>query len=64
MTTTHESAPGVCDRCDRESQHLIKLVEPDNSAHYVCWDCLRREEKGINTSARFKRERRATGRLN
>ncbi|HYX41890.1 MAG TPA: hypothetical protein VE821_09350 [Pyrinomonadaceae bacterium] len=58
MTTTQaESATGVCQRCDRESEHLIRQVAPDNSVHYVCWDCLRREEKHVNVSHRFKRAR-------
>ncbi len=59
MASTQENAPRVCERCERESQHLIKLIAPDNTAHHVCWDCLRREEKRINVSPRFKRARRA-----
>lgn len=60
MTTTQENAgAGVCERCDRESRYLIKLVAPDNSVHYVCWNCLYRTEKRINVSPRFKRARRA-----
>jgi hypothetical protein len=38
---------------------MIKLLAPDNSTHHICWDCLRREEKHINVSRRFKRDRRA-----
>ena len=57
-TNTQESAPGVCDRCDRESEHLIRKLAPDNTVQYVCWDCLRREEKRVNVSRRFKRDRR------
>jgi len=49
----------VCELCDRESAHMITLTEPDNSTHYICWDCLRRSEKGINVNRRWKRERRA-----
>ena len=58
MASTQEQTPGVCERCDRESEHLIKQLAPDNSAHYVCWDCLRREEKRVNVQPRFKRDRR------
>ncbi len=58
MTSTQEEAAGVCERCDRESRHLIRQVAPDNSVSYVCWDCLRRQEKRINVSSRFKRGRR------
>ena len=54
-----ETTQGVCQRCDRESTHLIRQVAPDNSVHYVCWDCLRREEKHVNVSRRFKRARRS-----
>ncbi|HEX8177970.1 MAG TPA: hypothetical protein VF525_00360 [Pyrinomonadaceae bacterium] len=57
-TTPQEHTPPVCERCDRESQYLIKQLAADNSVHYVCWDCLRREEKRINVSSRFKRGRR------
>lgn len=49
----------VCELCDRDSAHMITLTEPDNSTHYICWDCLRRSEKGINVRPRWKRERRA-----
>ena len=59
MATTEENAPGVCERCDHESQRLTKLLAPDNSAHYVCWNCLYRTEKHINVSHRWKRARRA-----
>ncbi len=57
-TQEQEQTPQVCARCDRESQHLIKQLAPDNSARYVCWDCLRREEKRVNVSPRFRRARR------
>ena len=59
MASMQETAPSVCERCDRESRHLHKLLAADNSVHYVCWDCLRRQEKHINVSTRFKRARRA-----
>jgi hypothetical protein len=62
MTNTPEHTPVVCERCDRESQHMIKLLARDNTAHYVCWDCLRREEKHINVSRRFKRAPRLINR--
>jgi hypothetical protein len=58
MANEQETTPGVCERCDRESQHLIRQLAPDNSVHYVCWDCLRRTEKRVNLSPRFKRTRR------
>ena len=57
-STQEEHTTGVCERCDRESQRLIKQVAPDNSTRYICWDCLRREEKRINVQPRFKRARR------
>ncbi|MGH9941283.1 MAG: hypothetical protein ACRD9R_02870 [Pyrinomonadaceae bacterium] len=57
--STPEQKPVVCERCDRESLHYIKQTEPDNSVHYVCWDCLRREEKRVNVSRTWKRSRRA-----
>jgi ribosome-binding protein aMBF1 (putative translation factor) len=48
----------VCERCDRESRHLTKWLDPDGSEHYVCWSCLQRTEKRVNLSQRWKRERR------
>ncbi len=59
MASMQEIMPTVCERCDRESRHLIRQVEPDNSVHYICWDCLRRAEKRVNVSPRWQRDRRA-----
>ncbi len=58
MASTTETTPTVCEHCDRESRHLIRQLGPDNSVHYICWDCLRRVEKRINVSPRWQRDRR------
>ena len=66
MSTPNETAPegetvaGTCEICDRQSQHLSRWLDPDNTAHYVCWSCLQRREKRVNVNRRWKRERRAT----
>jgi hypothetical protein len=49
-----------CERCDAETERLIKFVGPDNSPHYVCWSCLAREEKKVNLKETWKRGRRAS----
>lgn len=59
MSTPETKIPVTCERCERESRHMIKLTEPDNTFHYVCWNCLYREEKHINVNRSWKRERRA-----
>jgi ribosome-binding protein aMBF1 (putative translation factor) len=57
-TNAGDGAHTVCERCDRESRHLTKWLDPDGSEHYVCWSCLQRTEKRVNLSQRWKRERR------
>ncbi|MFN2597535.1 MAG: hypothetical protein ABR563_10170 [Pyrinomonadaceae bacterium] len=49
---------GVCERCDRETDRLTKWLDPDGTEHYLCWSCLQRREKRVNTSGAWKRERR------
>ena len=49
---------GVCERCDRETDRLTKWLDPDGTVHYLCWSCLQRREKRVNTSGAWKRERR------
>lgn len=47
-----------CEQCDRESSRTIKLMLPDNTARHLCWDCHHRNQKNVNVSRRWKRERR------
>lgn len=49
-----------CERCDTETDRLIKFVAPDNSLEYVCWSCLAREEKRVNLKPTWKRGGRAS----
>ncbi len=55
MTEAIKDAPVVCERCDQESQHLIKSIGPDNRAHYLCWSCVSRQEKRVNLKETWKR---------
>lgn len=48
-----------CERCDEETERLIRFVGPDNSPRYVCWSCLAREEKRFNLKGSWKRGGRA-----
>ena len=55
MGTQEEAKPNRCERCDAETEHLIKYVGPDNSLQYVCWPCVTRQEKGVNLKGSWKR---------
>ncbi len=59
-TTVAAAAPSSvrCEQCDRESSRTIKLMLPDNTARHLCWDCHHRNQKNVNVSRRWKRERR------
>ncbi|HUQ31998.1 MAG TPA: hypothetical protein VM095_07755 [Pyrinomonadaceae bacterium] len=48
-----------CERCDAETERLIKYRGPDNALRYVCWSCVSREEKGGNLKGTWKRGGRA-----
>jgi hypothetical protein len=48
-----------CERCDAETERLIKYRGPDNALRYVCWSCVSREEKGVNLKGTWKRGGRA-----
>lgn len=56
---SEERASGYCERCDQQSEHLIKFIGAENRPHYVCWSCLQREEKRKNLRVEWKRGRRA-----
>jgi hypothetical protein len=47
-----------CDRCNRESRHLTRWLDPDGSVEQLCWSCQQRREKRVNLNQRWKRERR------
>ncbi|GAC1404190.1 MAG: hypothetical protein NVSMB56_18830 [Pyrinomonadaceae bacterium] len=49
---------GICSRCDRESEDIVTLFDPDNTEHPVCWSCLARGEKHINEKTHWRRPRR------
>jgi hypothetical protein len=53
-----EAGPGRCEVCDRESERLMRSLDPDNTEHYVCWSCLQRREKRVNLNQRWRRGRR------
>ncbi|MDT4965556.1 MAG: hypothetical protein QOJ64_293 [Acidobacteriota bacterium] len=50
-----QQTTGRCERCDRETDRLIKFLAPDNSLELVCWSCLAREEKHFNLKPTWKR---------
>lgn len=58
-TRAGEITRGVCERCDQETSRLTRWLDPDGTEHFVCWSCLQRREKRVNTSHGWKRERRA-----
>lgn len=60
MPEYEENVSNYCEKCDRESKHLIKFVGPDNLPHYICWECLQQEEKRIIHKPEWKRMRRAS----
>jgi hypothetical protein len=57
MTQVEEKA-NRCERCDAETERLIKYVGPDNTVQYFCWACVAREEKNVNLKGTWKRGRR------
>jgi hypothetical protein len=59
MATEAEEKANRCERCDEETERLIKFVGPDNAAHHICWSCLSREEKHVNLKGTWKRGGRA-----
>ena len=59
MAATQEEKANRCERCDRETERLIKFVAPDNSLRHLCWSCVSREEKNVNLKGTWKREGRA-----
>lgn len=59
MATQDEAKVNRCERCDAETERLIKYVAPDNTLRYVCWPCVMREEKNVNLKGTWKRGRRA-----
>ncbi len=58
MSTVEEKPTLICERCDRESAHLIELRDADDRVQRVCWSCLYRTEKRINVNRRWQRARR------
>lgn len=54
-----EAAPRTCDRCDRESRHLTRWLDPEGNVEHLCWSCQQRREKRVNINQRWKRERRS-----
>ena len=59
MTTQVEEKANRCERCDAETERLLKYVGPDNSLQYLCWPCVMREEKRVNLKQTWKRGGRA-----
>ena len=47
-----------CERCDRETAHVVESIGGDNRPHYVCWDCVARHEKRFNQKPGWRRHNR------
>lgn len=46
-----------CERCDRETDHLISTLGPGLQPRLVCWECLDRQEKRDNLRPGWRRPR-------
>ena len=47
-----------CERCDRETAHVVESIGDDNRLHHVCWDCVGRDEKRFNQKPGWRRAHR------
>jgi hypothetical protein len=47
-----------CERCDRETAHVVESIGSDNRLHYLCWDCVGRQEKRFNQKPGWRRAHR------
>ena len=47
-----------CERCDRETDHVVESIDANNRPHYVCWECTERQEKRFNTKPGWRRTHR------
>jgi hypothetical protein len=52
---SEEQTKRRCEKCDRETERLIRFVAPDNTLELVCWSCVSREEKRFNLNPTWKR---------
>ncbi len=53
-----------CSRCDDESKYLIRFIRANNVPEYVCWRCVKREDKRMHRySPTWARQRRQLGRV-
>ncbi|MCS6873355.1 MAG: hypothetical protein N2Z23_06555 [Pyrinomonadaceae bacterium] len=44
-----------CYECDRETRYYNVFITPTNEERVVCWECLRREERGFFAKRDFHR---------
>ncbi len=47
-----------CERCDRETDHVIESIGEGNRLHFLCWECVERDEKRFNTKPGWRRAHR------
>jgi len=47
-----------CQRCDRETNHVVESIDDDNRPQFVCWECVERDEKRFNTKPGWRRANR------
>ncbi|RMG01648.1 MAG: hypothetical protein D6735_11520 [Acidobacteria bacterium] len=44
-----------CFECDRETRYYNVFITPTNEKKVICWECLRREERGFFAKKDFRR---------
>jgi len=47
-----------CERCDRETAHVVESIGENNRLHHICWDCVGRDEKHFNQKPGWRRAHR------
>jgi len=47
-----------CESCDRETDRVIEYVDANSQTHYLCWECVERQEKRFNTKPGWRRSHR------
>lgn len=64
MSVTEGEVTRHCERCDRESKHLINFLSPHNVPELVCWECVEQEDQlSMRFSPSWTRQRRAVSRV-
>ncbi len=54
-----EKPSARCSECDRVREHYNVFLSPTNRETVVCWECLKRREKGFFAKRDFYRKSRS-----